>query len=265
MFEFGNRSDQSLARGRRGLGMVATVAGHVVVLGVVALLPFVRADQPPPPPETLTFVAPAVPGPPPPPPAPAAARPAPRPVATSGSTVLRKPAPALQVIPAPVEAPSDIGRETEVEPPPAPRGSEVDPHFDRAAGGGEGGVPGGIVGGVVGGLGASAAPPPPPPPPPPPEPKRPVRVGGQVATPALLSRVAPTFPEVAARAGVRGVVILDATVDKAGRVESIRVVRSVPQLEKAAIDAVKQWRYSPLLLNGQPTPFIVTVTVSFND
>lgn len=259
MFEFWSSTDQSLVRGRRGFGTVATVAGHVVVLGLVALLPFVQADQPPPPPETLTFVAPAGPAPPP-PPAPAAARPAPRPVATTGSTVLRKPAPAFEGVPAPVEAPSDIGRETEVEPPTAPRGSEVDPHFDRAAGGGEGSVPGGIVGGVVGGLGASAAPPPPPP-----EPKRPVRVGGQVATPALLSRVAPTFPEVAARAGVRGVVILEATVDKAGRVESVRVVRSVPQLEKAAIDAVKQWRYSPLLLNGEPTPFIVTVTVSFND
>jgi protein TonB len=252
MFEFGS-ADHHLARGRRGLGTVTTVAAHVCVLGLVALLPFVQSDQLPPPPETLTFVAPAVPVPPP----PAAAPPAPRPVATTGSTVLRKSAPALKVVPAPVEAPPDIGRETAVEAPTASPGSEIDPHFDGAAGGVEGGVPGGIVGGLA----ASAAPPPPPPP----EPTRPIRVGGQIATPALLSRAAPTFPEAAARAGVRGAVILEATVDKSGRVESVRVVRSVPQLEKAAIDAVKQWRYSPLLLNGEPMPFMVTVTVSFND
>ena len=260
MFEFGS-ADHNLARGRRGLGTVTTVAAHVCVLGLVALLPFVQSDRLPPPPETLTFVASEIPAPPP-PPAPAAARPAPRPVATTGRTVLRKPAPPLTIVPAPVEAPSDIGRETAVEAPIASRGSEIDPHFDSAVGGGEGGVPGGVVGGVVGGLATSVAPPPPPPPP---APKRPIRVGGQIATPALLSRVAPTFPEAAARAGVRGAVVLEATVDKSGRVESVRVVRSVPQLEKAAIDAVKQWRYSPLLLDGESMAFIVTVTVSFND
>ena len=65
-------------------------------------------------------------------------------------------------------------------------------------------------------------------------------------------------------AQVRGVVILEAVVAADGQVESVRVLRSVKFLDNAAVDAVKQWRYSPLVLNGVPTPFAISVTVSFS-
>jgi protein TonB len=59
------------------------------------------------------------------------------------------------------------------------------------------------------------------------------------------------------------VVIIEAVVDRDGRVEDLKVLRSIPLLDAAALDAVRQWRYAPLLLNGQPARFVVTVTVSF--
>jgi periplasmic protein TonB len=65
-------------------------------------------------------------------------------------------------------------------------------------------------------------------------------------------------------AKITGVVIREATVDTEGRVESVRVLRSIKLLDNAAIEAVKQWRYSPLVLNGIPAPFILTVTLSFS-
>jgi protein TonB len=84
-----------------------------------------------------------------------------------------------------------------------------------------------------------------------------------VKAPSLVQRVNPEYPMVAQAAHVEGNVVLEATVNKSGRVESVRVVNGNPLLEAAAIAAVKQWRYEPLLLNGEPVPFILTVTVSF--
>jgi protein TonB len=128
-------------------------------------------------------------------------------------------------------------------------------------GGVEGGIPGGVVGGIVGGT--PSAPPPLPPPPPPPQPTMPIRIGGPVMAPALIHRVEPKYPEQAAQAGIEGLVILEATVDIEGRVQSVEVLGPHGRFDQAAIDAVKQWRYSPLVLNGKPFPFILTVTVRF--
>jgi protein TonB len=131
-------------------------------------------------------------------------------------------------------------------------------------GGVDGGVSGGVVSGIVGGL-TGAAPPPPPPPPPPPAPAKPVRIGGQISAPALLRRVEPEYPGIASAARLTGIVILEAVVDKEGCIESVRVLRSRhPFLDHAAIDAVKQWQYSPLVLNGIATPFVLTVTFNFS-
>ena len=121
-----------------------------------------------------------------------------------------------------------------------------------------------MVGGVVGGLVSELSPPPPPPPSPPPVARAPVRVGGELKAPALVEPVAPEYPPIAVQARVQGVVILEAVVDLYGRVEDVRVLRSIPLLDKAAITAVRQWRYSPLLLNGAPERFVLTVTVSFS-
>ena len=89
-------------------------------------------------------------------------------------------------------------------------------------------------------------------------------MGGNVQAPALVKRVEPTYPDLALVAKITGLVILEATVSTDGTVESVRVLRSVKFLDQAAIDAVKQWRYSPLVLNGVPTPFILSVSLNFS-
>ena len=119
--------------------------------------------------------------------------------------------------------------------------------------------------------------PPPPPPlgaaeghvPPPPAPSEmvgglaPVRVGGAIKQPTKLVNVAPVYPEDAKAAGVQGVVIIEAVIDPAGMVDQARVLRSIPLLDQAAVDAVKQWQFTPTLLNGAAVPVIMTVTVNF--
>jgi protein TonB len=75
--------------------------------------------------------------------------------------------------------------------------------------------------------------------------------------------VKPVYPAIAQSARVQGVVILEATIGTDGRVTDVKVLRSIPLLDQAAIDAVKQWQYTPTTLNGQPVPVIMTVTVNF--
>jgi protein TonB len=91
----------------------------------------------------------------------------------------------------------------------------------------------------------------------------PVRVGGEIKEPKKLTHVAPVYPEIAQVAGVQGVVIIEALIGEDGAVREARVLRPVPLLDQAAIDAVLQWKYTPTLLNGQPVPVIMTVTVTF--
>ncbi len=93
---------------------------------------------------------------------------------------------------------------------------------------------------------------------------QPVRVGGQIKAPTLVKQVPPVYPPLAQSARVQGVVIAEAVIDGAGRVVDVRILRSVPLLDQAALEAVKQWEYTPTLLNGVPTPIVMTVTVSFN-
>jgi protein TonB len=132
-----------------------------------------------------------------------------------------------------------------------------------ALGGVEGGVAGGVVGGIVGGIVSPV--PPPPPPPPSPVTAAVVRIGGKITAPALLHRVEPIYPDVASMAQLTGLVILEATVGTDGCVDSVKVLRSRhPLLDRAAQDALMQWRYSPLVLNGTPTPFVLTVTFNFS-
>jgi protein TonB len=101
-------------------------------------------------------------------------------------------------------------------------------------------------------------------PPPPPAPLKPRRVGGSVQAPALIHRVEPNYPPIAVSAKVSGMVILEATVNAAGEVTDVQVLRSIPMLDQAAVKAVKQWRYQPLVLNGQAEAFILVVTLTFS-
>jgi TonB family protein len=112
---------------------------------------------------------------------------------------------------------------------------------------------------------------PPPPPPPPPSPAylalidemKPVRIGGNVKTPAKIRDVKPVYPPIARMAGVQGVVILEILIDANGDVAEAHVLRSIPLLDEAALSAVKDWRFMPTYLNGTPTAVIMTVTVNF--
>lgn len=100
-------------------------------------------------------------------------------------------------------------------------------------------------------------------PPPPLERRDPVLVGGAIRQPQKIREVAPVYPPIAQAARVQGIVIIEATIGEDGRVVNARVLRSVPLLDQAALDAVRQWQYTPTLLNGVPVPVIMTVTVQF--
>ena len=106
------------------------------------------------------------------------------------------------------------------------------------AGGGGIDVPGGVVGGVLSG-------------------------GGKVMPPKLIKTVDPIYPKEAEKAGVEGVVIMEATTDLYGRVFGVKVLRSIPALDQAAMDAVKQWVYEPMVVDGKPQAVTFTVTVKF--
>ncbi len=136
-------------------------------------------------------------------------------------------------------------------------------------GGAEGGVPGGVLGSVQGGVAAGrsdgltavdqaavqyyALV----------EQYKPVRIGGGIKMPVKTRDVKPVYPPIAQSAMVQGVVILEVLVDGGGQVLDARVLRSIPLLNQAAYDAVKQWEFVPTLLNGVPTPVLMTVTVNF--
>jgi protein TonB len=103
----------------------------------------------------------------------------------------------------------------------------------------------------------------PPPPIPAAWPQNAIRVGGNIPAPRKIIDVRPVYPEDAIANKVEGMVICEAVIGPDGKVNDVKVLRSVPMLEQAAIDAVKQWQYTPTLLNGNPVPVIMTVTVNF--
>lgn len=105
---------------------------------------------------------------------------------------------------------------------------------------------------------------PPQPPQPPPKNPNPLKVGGAVRPPATIKRVNPIYPDDARAARVQGAVIIEATIGANGTVTDARVLRSVPMLDQAALDAVRQWVYEPTHMNGVAVPVIMTITVNFS-
>jgi TonB family protein len=95
------------------------------------------------------------------------------------------------------------------------------------------------------------------------QPLQPVRVGGNILPPKKTKDVRPAYPAIAQSARVQGVVILEAIIGVDGRVQDAKVLRSIPLLDAAAIEAVRQWEFTPTTLNGLPVPVIMTVTVNF--
>jgi protein TonB len=134
-------------------------------------------------------------------------------------------------------------------------------------GGVPGGMAGGSLGGVIGGIISSApdvAPPPPPPvkKAPPPTPKR-IRVGGSVQRANLINQARPVYPPLARQARIQGTVKLTAIISKDGSIQKLEVLSGHPLLIPAALQAVKEWRYKPTLLNGEPVEVVTQVDVNF--
>jgi len=91
----------------------------------------------------------------------------------------------------------------------------------------------------------------------------PLRIGGKIHAPKKIKDVKPIYPAIAQSARVAGAVTVEATIGPDGKVIDAKVVRSIPLLDQAALDAVRQWEYTPPLRNGVPVPVIVTVTINF--
>jgi protein TonB len=206
---------------------------HLCVIAAVIVAPLFATGDLPTPPRATEYVLVSARLPPPPP--------APRP-----------PTPAApDTAAAPLSAPDRVVPEPPTPPPsPGPQ-----PDFQAVGGdpSGNGFVPGAIVTGD----------PLPPPPPPPPAPRQVYRVGGDIRPPQKIRDVAPRYPTIAQASRVEGIVILEAVISEDGTVQNVRVLRGKPLLDEAAADAVRQWRFTPPLLNGQPVPVVMTVTVSF--
>jgi periplasmic protein TonB len=177
------------------------------------------------------------------------------PPAAAASNVTRLPAPTStsRNTPTNMKIPSPVHPTQEAPAPPA-----------DTAGGLVGGVPGGLVGGILGGalsevlrstgsapvLATTPAP------------KR-IRVPARIAEANLVYDVAPKYPPEAGRARIEGTVVLTAVIGKDGTVEDVRVERGLPVLAQAALEAVKQWRYRPYLLNGEPVEVASQITINF--
>ena len=215
---------------------LASALLHTAALAAVVVVPLVTDDRLPDRAGQVEafFAEPIALAPPPPPPPPAPSRMAvrvpPQAVAPGGFV-------------APVEVPTEIVPEAGLE-----LGVE-----GGLAGGVEGGVPGGVVGGIVGGL--PEAPPPPP--------TGPVRGGLDVREPRKVKDVPPVYPPLAAQGGIEGTVVLECVIDPRGRVADVKVLKGLPLLDAAALEAVRQWVYTPTLINGEPTSVIMTVRVTF--
>jgi protein TonB len=217
-----------------GVPIVVSTTVQAAALGVIFAVSLAATGTIPSVAPIMAFVAEAPVDPPPPPPPPPST---PQPAA----------APRVSAAAAPIESPRTIEPEPVVAPAP-----------EEAAAGSLEGVPtnvGGVMPTVVEG---------PPPPPPPPAPQVVRRIGGDLKVPALLHRVEPIYPDMAVFSHVAGIVLLDAVVDATGHVQKMTVIKGHPLLADAAMNAVRQWEYAPLLLNGNPIPFELTVTLSFH-
>jgi protein TonB len=91
----------------------------------------------------------------------------------------------------------------------------------------------------------------------------PFRTGGDVQAANLIYQVNPVYPALARQTRIQGVVVMEAVISKDGAVDRLRVISGHPFLSQAAIDAVKQWKYRPTMLNGEPVDVITTITMTF--
>jgi len=221
------------------VALSATVQAAIV--GVLILIPLLVTEALPKQMLTTFLVAPAPPPPPPPPP-----------VAVK---VVKPVARLIQQgkLTAPTVIPKKVNIIKEQEMPPDVGSVGV---VGGVPGGMPGGSAGGVLGGIIGGTGGG-------PPPPPKQTAQRIRVGGQVQQANLIHQVMPQYPQIAKTAHISGTVILHAIIDKDGSVQELQYISGPPLLMRAAMDAVRQWRYRPTLLNGDPVQVDTTISVVF--
>lgn len=234
----------AVGKTRTGWTVVVSFGLQMMLIGVGILIPLLNYYELPAT-ELMGFLV----APPPPPP------PAPPPVVT------RKVVPeTFNPMATPVAIPDRVAIIQDEAPPPAQSIAGV-------VGGVAGGAVGGAIGGVIGGIISSTpvvAPPPPPPvkKAPPPPPKR-IRVGGAVQRANLIRQVRPVYPPLARQARIQGTVRLTAVIAKNGTIEKLEVIKGHPLLIPSALQAVRQWRYKPTMLNGVPVEVVTQVDVNF--
>jgi len=235
MFEDSLLESSGKLRTRRGVTTTLSFVLQIIALGIMILIPLIYTEALPKGQLTTFLVAPP---PPPPPPPPAAATPVHK-VVEVNDQVLRQP----------TKIPQKVAIIKDEEPAPANAG---------VMGGVPGGVPGGSMGGVIGGIIGSA------------RNNLPtvsvdrVRVSSGVASGNLINKVQPTYPPIARTNRIAGQVVLHALISKNGNIENLQVVSGHPMLTQSAIEAVRQWKYKPYLLNGEPVEVETTIQVNFN-
>ena len=237
-------------RKRRTWPTLISFVLQLFVIGLLLLLPLWSTDVLPKQ-QLLVFLE--APPPPPPPPPPATSTPLTPKVVKVTSNIVSGRLRAPSRIPAKVQ----VIKEDDAPPPVATTGGVI--------GGVPGGIPGGQLGGVIGGIisassNLAAAPTLPKPVPA----VQRIRISQGVIQGLLIFRVEPTYPPLAQQARIQGAVVMTALIDKGGNVQHLQIVSGHPLLAPAAIEAVKQWRYKPFILNGQPLEVETTVTVSFH-
>src|SRR3989442_6875218 len=227
---------------KRGAKTVVSFIFQVILIGLLVPVPLTSTEALPKQ-QLMTFLV-APPPPPPPPPPPAA-------VPIKTVKVVQTDIITGQLRPA-RKMPEKVQMVKEEEaPPPAMTGGVV--------GGVPGGVPGGKMGGVIGGIISStpvavpkAA-----------TPQR-VRVSQGVSQGLLIRKVQPAYPPLARQARIQGQVVLQAEISKDGSIENLRLISGHPMLAPAALEAVKQWKYKPYMLNGEPVEVETQITVNFS-
>ena len=227
---------------RRGATTLLSFILQVCLLGVLILIPLIYTEALPRQ-QLMTFLV-APPPPPPPPPPPAAA-----PVVKVQKIVSEIDQGALRT---PTKIPEKVKMIKEEETPPPTSG------IAGVVGGVPGGVPGGQMGGVIGGIISST----PVAVPKVATPQR-VRVSQGVSQGLLVHQVKPNYPPLARQARIQGQVVLQALIAKDGTIQNLHLVSGHPMLAPAAIEAVKQWRYKPYFLNGEPVEVETQITVNF--
>jgi len=210
-------------------------------LAVLILIPLIYTEALPKASLATLLVAPPPPPPPPPPPA---------------ATQIVKVKPQVHLMDAgKLVAPKAIPKEVKII-----KEEAEQPDAMGAIGGVPGGVPGGQMGGVIGGVigGVGGAPPPPKPA------QQRIRQGGAVQAAMLVNRVQPQYPPLARQTRISGTVRLHAIISKDGSVQQLEVLSGHPLLVQAALDAVRQWKYRPTTLNGEPVEVDTTIDVIFS-